>query len=82
MEITRETLDVIFDALEQLRSLGQQMEVVVIDGSAPTALGLVSGQPGTLTCLRSPKTANSAQPSRCRRRGIASHTTSNWMRTG
>jgi hypothetical protein len=42
MEITGETLDVILDALaEQLRSLGEQMEVVVIGGSALTALGLV-----------------------------------------
>ena len=42
MEITSETLDVILDALaEQLRSLGEQMEVVVISGSALTALGLV-----------------------------------------
>ena len=42
MEITGETLDVILDALaEQLRSLGEQTEVVVIGGSALTALGLV-----------------------------------------
>jgi hypothetical protein len=42
MEITGETLDVILDALaEQLRSLGEQMEVVVIGGSALTALGLL-----------------------------------------
>jgi hypothetical protein len=42
MEITGEALDVILDALgEQLRSLGEQTEVVVIGGSALTALGLV-----------------------------------------
>lgn len=42
MEITGETLDVILDALaEQLGSLGEQTEVVVIGGSALTALGLV-----------------------------------------
>jgi hypothetical protein len=42
MEITRETLDVILAALaEQLRSLDAQQEIVVIGGSALTALGLV-----------------------------------------
>jgi Nucleotidyltransferase of unknown function (DUF6036) len=42
MEITGETLDVLLDALaEQLRSLGVQLEIVVIGGSALTALGLV-----------------------------------------
>ena len=42
MEITGETLDVILGALaEQLRSLGKQLEIVVIGGSALTALGLV-----------------------------------------
>jgi len=40
MEITGETLDVIFAALaEQLRSLDAQQEIVVIGGSALTALG-------------------------------------------
>ena len=42
MEITGETLDVILAALaEQLRSLDTQQEIVVIGGSALTALGLV-----------------------------------------
>jgi hypothetical protein len=42
MEITQETLDVILGALgEQLRSLADQQELVVIGGSALTALGLV-----------------------------------------
>ncbi len=42
MEITSETLDVILGALaEQLRSLGARQEIVVIGGSALTALGLV-----------------------------------------
>jgi len=42
MEITEETLDVILGALaEQLRSLADQAEIVVIGGSALTALGLV-----------------------------------------
>ncbi len=42
VEINRDTLDVIFGALaEQLRSLGDQYEIVVIGGSALTALGLV-----------------------------------------
>jgi Nucleotidyltransferase of unknown function (DUF6036) len=42
MEITGETLDVIFDALaEQLQALGSKLEIVVIGGSALTALGLV-----------------------------------------
>lgn len=42
MEISGETLDVILGALaEQLRSLGDQQEIVVIGGSALTALGLV-----------------------------------------
>jgi hypothetical protein len=42
MEITGETLDVILDALaEQLSALGEEIEVVVIGGSALTALGLV-----------------------------------------
>jgi hypothetical protein len=42
VEITDETLDVLLDALaEQLRSLGTRLEIVVIGGSALTALGLV-----------------------------------------
>lgn len=42
MEITRETLEVILAALaEQLRSLDAQQEIVVIGGSALTALGFV-----------------------------------------
>lgn len=42
MEITGETLGMILDALsDQLRSLGAQPELVVIGGSALTALGLV-----------------------------------------
>ena len=42
MEITEETLDVILSALaKQLQSLGEQQEIVVIGGSALTALGLV-----------------------------------------
>ena len=42
MEITGETLDVILAALaEQLPSLDAQQEIVVIGGSALTALGLV-----------------------------------------
>jgi hypothetical protein len=42
MEITGETLDVILGALaEQLRALADQQEIVVIGGSALTALGLV-----------------------------------------
>jgi len=42
MEITGETLDVLLDALsEQLWSLGEPQEIVVIGGSALTALGLV-----------------------------------------
>ena len=42
MKITGETLDVILGALaEQLRSLADQREIVVIGGSALTALGLV-----------------------------------------
>ena len=42
MEITGETLDVILGALaEQLRSLADQQEIVVIGGSALAALGLV-----------------------------------------
>jgi hypothetical protein len=42
MEITHDTLDVILGALEeQLRSLADQQEIVVIGGSALTALGLV-----------------------------------------
>lgn len=42
MEITSETLDVLLGALaEQLRSLGARQEIVVIGGSALTALGLV-----------------------------------------
>ncbi|MGH3069675.1 MAG: DUF6036 family nucleotidyltransferase [Streptosporangiaceae bacterium] len=42
MEITRETLDVILAALaEQLRSLDAQQQIVVIGGSALTALGFV-----------------------------------------
>ena len=43
MEITKETLDLIFGALaEQLRSLADQQEIVVIGGSALTALGLIT----------------------------------------
>jgi hypothetical protein len=42
VEINGDTLDVLFGALaEQLRSLGDQYEIVVIGGSALTALGLV-----------------------------------------
>ena len=42
MDITEETLDVILDALaQQLRALADQQEIVVIGGSALTALGLV-----------------------------------------
>jgi hypothetical protein len=42
MEITSETLDPILNAVaEQLQSLGEQMAVVVIGGSALAALGLV-----------------------------------------
>ena len=42
MDITAETLDTILGALEeQLRTLGKQQEIVVIGGSALTALGLV-----------------------------------------
>jgi hypothetical protein len=42
MEITGETLDVILSALEeQLRSLADRRDLVVIGGSALTALGLV-----------------------------------------
>lgn len=43
MDITAETLDTILGALgEQLRALGSRQEIVVIGGSALTALGLVS----------------------------------------
>ena len=43
MDITAETLDTILGALgEQLRALSKQQEIVVIGGSALTALGLVS----------------------------------------
>jgi len=42
MDITAETTDVLLGALaEQLRSLGASLEIVVIGGSALTALGLV-----------------------------------------
>jgi hypothetical protein len=42
MDITAETLDTILGALEeQLRALDKQQEIVVIGGSALTALGLV-----------------------------------------
>jgi hypothetical protein len=42
MDITGETIDVLLGALaEQLRSLGASLEIVVIGGSALTALGLV-----------------------------------------
>jgi hypothetical protein len=42
MEITHDTLDVILSALgEQLQSLADQQEIVVIGGSALTALGLI-----------------------------------------
>lgn len=42
MDITAETLDTILGALEeQLRDLGKQQEIVVIGGSALTALNLV-----------------------------------------
>lgn len=42
MEITGETIDVLLGALsEQLESLGSRLEIVVIGGSALTALGLV-----------------------------------------
>src|SRR5215471_15318197 len=43
MEITVETLDMILIALaEQLRYMAEQQEIVVIGGSALTALGLVN----------------------------------------
>lgn len=43
MEITRETLSVVFGALaEQLQSLRDRYEIVVIGGSALAALGLVN----------------------------------------
>jgi hypothetical protein len=43
VDITAETLDTILGALgEQLRALGKRTEIVVIGGSALTALGLVS----------------------------------------
>lgn len=43
MDITAETLDTILGALgEQLQALGSRQEIVVIGGSALTALGLVS----------------------------------------
>ena len=43
MEISGETLDLILGALEeQLRSLGEAQEIIVIGGSALTALGLVN----------------------------------------
>lgn len=42
MDITSETIDVLLSALaEQLRPLGASLEIVVIGGSALTALGLV-----------------------------------------
>jgi hypothetical protein len=42
MEITDETIDVLLGALaDQLQALGSQAEIVVIGGSALTALGLV-----------------------------------------
>jgi hypothetical protein len=42
MEITDETIDLLFGALaEQLQALGCHLEIVVIGGSALTALGLV-----------------------------------------
>ena len=42
MEISAETLDVLLGALaDQLQSLADQQEIVVIGGSALTALGLV-----------------------------------------
>jgi hypothetical protein len=42
MEITDKTLDLLFGALaDQLQALGGQIEIVVIGGSALTALGLV-----------------------------------------
>jgi hypothetical protein len=42
MEITDETIDVLFGALaDQLQALGSDFEIVVIGGSALTALGLV-----------------------------------------
>jgi hypothetical protein len=42
MEITDETIDLLFRALaDQLQALGSQVEIVVIGGSALTALGLV-----------------------------------------
>jgi hypothetical protein len=43
VEISGETLDLILGALEeQLRSLGEAQEIIVIGGSALTALGLVN----------------------------------------
>jgi hypothetical protein len=42
MEITDETIDLLLGALaDQLQALGSQVEIVVIGGSALTALGLV-----------------------------------------
>src|ERR1700759_2061972 len=42
MEITNETIGLLFSALaDQLQALGSSMEIVVIGGSALTALGLV-----------------------------------------
>lgn len=42
MEITDETIDVLLGALaDQLQVLGSQIEIVVIGGSALTALSLV-----------------------------------------
>jgi predicted nucleotidyltransferase len=87
MEIIGETLDVILDALaEQLRSLGEQAEAVVIGGSALTALGLVKRATRDVDLLAIAEKANFARPSRCRRccgrRGIALRRTSIWMRTG
>jgi hypothetical protein len=40
IEITDETIGLLFGALaDQLQALGSHMEIVVIGGSAPTALG-------------------------------------------
>ena len=42
MEITNETIGLLFSALaDQLQALGSSVEIVVIGGSALTALGLV-----------------------------------------
>ena len=67
MEITDETIDLLLGALaDQLQVLGSHAEIVVIGGSALTALGLVRRATGTWTSSRSPRMANCASPSPCR----------------